>query len=69
MPAAKGSASTPLGPTMHKIGKDSVRKLIYPQITIHKKQKTLQKSQVGEAILTLLKNLFVPELKALTNMK
>jgi hypothetical protein len=48
--------------TINKLGKDSVRKLIDPQETIHKKQKTLQKSQVGEGILTILKNMFVPEL-------
>ena len=55
--------------TVNKLGKDSVRKLTDPQITIHKKCKTLQKSQMGEGILTILKNLLVPELKALTNMK
>jgi hypothetical protein len=49
--------------------KESMRKLTDPEVTIHKKRKALQKSQVGEGILTILKNLVVPELKALTNMK
>ena len=55
--------------TIHKLRKDSMRQLTDPQVTIHKKRKTLQKSQVGEGILTILKNLIVPELKALINMK
>ena len=58
-----------LNETIHKLRKDSVRKLADSQVTIHNKRKTLQKSQVGEGILTILKNLVVPELKALTNMK
>ena len=58
-----------LNETIHKLGKDSMRKLTDPQLTIHKKRKTWQKSQVGEGILTILKNLVVPELKALINMK
>jgi hypothetical protein len=58
-----------LNKTIRKLNKDSVRKLTDSQVTIHNKRKTLQKSQVGEGILTILKNLVVPELKALTNMK
>ena len=58
-----------LNETIHKLRKGNVRKLTDPEVTIHKKQKTLQKSQVGEGILTALKKLFVPELIALTNMK
>ena len=55
--------------TIHKLRKDSMRQLTDPQVTIHKKRKTLQKSQVGEGILTILKNLVVPHLKGLTNIK
>jgi hypothetical protein len=55
--------------TLHKLEKDDVKKLTDSQVTIHKKQKTLQKSQVGEGILTTLKNLILPELKALINIK
>ena len=58
-----------LNETIHKLRKDDVRKLTDSQVTIHNKRKTLQKSQVGEGILTILKNLVVPHLKALTNMK
>ena len=58
-----------LNKTIRKLSKDSVRKLTDSQVTIHNKRKTLQKSQVGEGVLTILKNLVVPELKALTNMK
>ena len=36
---------------------------------IHNKRKTLQKFQVGEGIISILKNLVVPDLKALTNIK
>ena len=55
--------------TIHKLRKDSMRQLTDPQVTIHKKRKTLQKSQVGEGILTTVKNLILPELEALINMK
>ena len=55
--------------TIHKLRKGNVRKLTDPEVTIHNKRKTLQKSQVGEDVLTTLKNLIVPELKALKNMK
>ena len=58
-----------LNETIHNLRKDSVRKLTDPHATIHKKQKTLQKSQVGEGILTALKNLIAPERKALLNIK
>ena len=58
-----------LNKTIRKLSKDSVRKLTDSQVTIHNKRKTLQKSQVGEGILTILKNLVVPDLKALTNIK
>ena len=58
-----------LNETIHKLRKGNVRKLTDPEVTIHNKRKTLQKSQVGEGILTILKNLVVPELKTLTNMK
>ena len=40
----------------HKLAKCSIRKLTDQQVTIHKKRKTLQKSQVDEGILTALKN-------------
>jgi hypothetical protein len=58
-----------LNETIHKLRKGNVRKLSDPEVTIHNKRKTLQKSQVGEGVLTTLKNLIVPELKALRNMK
>ena len=58
-----------LNETIHKLRKGNVRKLTDPEVTIHNKRKTLQKSQVGEDVLTTLKNLIVPELKALRNMK
>ena len=41
--------------TMNKLGKDTVRKWIDPQLKMHKKRQSLQKSQVGEGILTILK--------------
>ena len=55
--------------TINKLGIDTVRKLIDPQVTMHKKRQSLQKSQVGQGILNILKNMLVPELRALTNMK
>ena len=58
-----------LNETIHKLRKGNVRKLSDPEVTIHNKRKTLQKTQVGEGVLTTLKNLIVPELKALRNMK
>jgi hypothetical protein len=58
-----------LNEIIHKLRKDNVRKLTDSQVTIHNKRKTLQKSQVGECILTILKNLVVPDLKALTNIE
>ena len=58
-----------LNETIHKLRKDDVRKLTDSQVTIHNKRKTLQKSQVGEGILTILKNLVVPHIKGLTNIK
>jgi hypothetical protein len=58
-----------LNETIHKLRKDSVSKLSDSQVTIHNKRKTLQKSQVGEGILTILKNLVLPDLKSLTNIK
>ena len=41
---------------------ESVRKLADPQVTIHEKRKTLQKTQVGEGILTALSQLILPPL-------
>ena len=58
-----------LNETINKLRKDDLRKLVDSQVTIQTKRKTLQKSQVGEGILTILKNLVVPDLKALTNIK
>ena len=58
-----------LNETINKLRKDDVRKLVDSQVTIQTKRKTLQKSQVGEGILTILKNLVVPDLKALANIK
>ena len=58
-----------LNETIHKLRKDNIRKLTDSQVTIHNKQKTLQKSQVGEGIITILKNHVVPDLKGLINIK
>ena len=41
---------------------ESVRKLADPQVTVHEKRKTLQKTQVGEGILTALSKLILPPL-------
>ena len=41
---------------------ESVRKLADPQVTVHEKRKTLQKTQVGEGILTALSQLILPPL-------
>ena len=41
---------------------ESVRKLADPQVTVHEKRKTLQKTQVGEGILTVLSKLILPPL-------
>ena len=52
-----------LGPETDIMGE----RYFMPEVKIHNKQKTLQKTQVGEGVLTTLKNLIVPELKALKN--
>ena len=58
-----------LNETIRKIRKEDVRELTNPHVTIHKKRKTLQKAQVGEGILNIVKNLIVPELKELLNIR
>ena len=58
-----------LNETIQKVNKDGANELSNPHVTIHKKRKTLQKAQVGEGILNIVKNLIVPELKEALNMK
>ena len=58
-----------LNETIQKVRKDGVSELSNPLVTIHNKRKTLQKAQVGEGILSVVKNLIVPELKEALNMK
>ena len=58
-----------LNETIQKVRKDGVSELSNPLVTIHNKRKTLQKAQVGEGILSVVKNLIVPELKEVLNMK
>ena len=45
--------------------KDSIRKLADPKVTIHESRKTLQKTQVGEGILTPLRKLVIPFIKSM----
>ena len=58
-----------LDETIQKLRKDGVSKLSNPHVTIHNKRKTLQKAQVGEGILNILKNLILPELKESLNIR
>ena len=58
-----------LNETIQKVRKYGVSELSNPHVTIHNKRKTLQKAQVGEGILNIVKNLIVPELKEALNMK
>ena len=58
-----------LDETIQKVRKNGVSKLSNPHVTIHTKRKTLQKAQVGEGILNILKNLFIPEIQEYLNMK
>jgi hypothetical protein len=58
-----------LNKTIQKVRKDGLSELTNPHVTIHKKRKTLQKAQVGEGILNIVKNLIVPELKEALNIR
>ena len=58
-----------LNKTIQKVRKDGLSELTNPHVKIHKKRKTLQKAQVGEGILNIVKNLIVPELKEALNIR
>ena len=38
----------------------SLEKLVNPQVSVHEKRKTLQKSQVGDGILQIASHLMIP---------
>ena len=48
----------------------SIEKLVNPQVSVHEKRKTLQKSQVGDGILQIASHLMLPLLtQALKKIK
>jgi hypothetical protein len=48
---------------------DSIRKLADLKVTIHESKKTLQKTQVGEGILTPLRKLVIPFIKSMLRQR
>ena len=46
----------------------SLEKLVNPEVSIHEKRKTLQKSQVGEGILQTASHLMLPLLRKALNI-
>ena len=43
----------------------SVEKIGDPEVTVHEKRKTLQKTHVGETVINLITNVILPYLKQL----